>query len=267
MVNSNTLFLLLTIYTALVAICVENKMVLAVAAPATATSVNLNRGGTCGPGPDQPHCDDPSYEGRHRGAAADGDRRPTNTSSGDGTIGDDGGDCGADCGERAQQPPRQRQRQPPTRPGGSIRRPVPPGRFQSGDVVELYNTESRDVQIVFPSLVKGWDPDAGGGGYRVTKTTDGKEVAGIPDRHMHLYVPYRPGDEALCNIGEFRPARPIIVRCTVLSYAPAATRGAMVLQGTYEVRVHETRANEEYATSLPVWKMQRRYQATTLATG
>jgi hypothetical protein len=130
-----------------------------------------------------------------------------------------------------------------------------PSRFQSGDIVELYNTESRDIQIVFPSLVKGHD----GPGYRVTKTTDGKEVADIPAKHVHPYVPYQTGDAALCNIGDFKPARPIIVRCTVLEYVPAAARGAMVLQGRYAVRVGQTKANEEYETELPVWKLQRRY--------
>ena len=79
---------------------------------------------------------------------------------------------------------------------------------------------------------------------------------------MHPYVPYRTGDEALCNVGEFKPARPIIVRCAVLDYAPAASRGAMVLQGSYGVRVHATKRNEEYETDLPVWKLQRRSLAT-----
>jgi len=69
------------------------------------------------------------------------------------------------------------------------------------------------------------------------------------------------GSEALCNIGEFKPARPVIVRCTVLGYEAAARRGAMVLQGMYEVKVHTTKENEEYETNLPVWKLQRRYQA------
>ena len=30
-------------------------------------------------------------------------------------------------------------------------------RFRRGDVVELYNTESSDVQIVFPSIVMGYN--------------------------------------------------------------------------------------------------------------
>lgn len=134
-------------------------------------------------------------------------------------------------------------------------------RFQSGDVIELYNTESRDIQIVFPSIVKGRDAASDGGGFTVTKTTDGKEVKNIPEKFLHMYEPYTIGSEVLCNIGEFKPARPIIVRCTVLDYNAAAERGAMVLQGHYSVQVHATKANEEYVTELPVWKLQRRYLA------
>ena len=107
--------------------------------------------------------------------------------------------------------------------------------------------------------MKGRDLSDPAGGYRVTKTTDGKEVKNLPEKFLHMYVPYEPGDEALCNIGEFRANRPIIVRCTVIKYEPAASRGAMVLQGNYEVQVHATKANEEYETNLPVWKLQRRY--------
>jgi hypothetical protein len=47
----------------------------------------------------------------------------------------------------------------------------------------------------------------------------------------------------------------------VRGYDPAASRGALVLQGTYAVRVHATRANDEYDANLPVWKLQRRYLA------
>ena len=119
----------------------------------------------------------------------------------------------------------------------------------------------------------------------MTKTTDGREVAGLHERFVHAYVPYGPGDEALCNIGTYPGARggggddggddggdrggnvrgggssPIIVRCTVLGYQPRATGGAMLLQGSYEVRVHATRASGEHDATLPVWKLQRRYLA------
>jgi hypothetical protein len=124
-------------------------------------------------------------------------------------------------------------------------------------------------------------------------------VTGLHERFVHAYVPYGSGDDALCNIGTYSGVRgggggeggggggggegnidgegnvsvnigsgggggnssPIIVRCTVLGYEPKATDGAMVLQGTYEVRVHATRANGEYEATLPVWKLQRRYLA------
>ena len=181
-------------------------------------------------------------------------------------------------------------------------------RFRRGDVVELYNTKSSDVQIAFPSIVMGYDYRApvetshdndtaggggegvgggeGAGGYRVTRTTDGREITGLHERHVHPYVPYGIGDEALCNIGTYpgsglrggnrgdgvvgrgrggggggEKGGPIIVRCTVHEYKPAATRGAFILQGEYLVRVHASRANEEYNTTLPVWKLQRRYLA------
>ena len=49
------------------------------------------------------------------------------------------------------------------------------------------------------------------------------------------------------------------MKCTVLEYEAAAVTGAMVLQGKYSVQVHATKANEEYTTTLPVWKLQRRY--------
>lgn len=129
-------------------------------------------------------------------------------------------------------------------------------KFKPGDVIELYNPSSSDIQIVFPSLVKTKDPITGG--YHVTKTTDGKEVKDIPEKFLHFYQAYDVGSEVLCNIGEFKPARPIVVRCTVLGYEPAAERGALVLQGQYSVKVHETKANEEYETKLSVWKLQRR---------
>jgi len=126
--------------------------------------------------------------------------------------------------------------------------------------IELYNSQSMDIQIIFPSIVKGIETGPAGG-YRVTKTTDGKEVRHIDEKYLHHYKPYPNESEVLCNIGESRGVRgrPVIVRCTVLGYEPAATRGAMILQGTYEVQVHETKANEEYTTTLPVWKLQRRY--------
>ena len=98
-------------------------------------------------------------------------------------------------------------------------------RFRRGDVVKLYNTESSDVQIAFPSIVMGYDYRApvetshdndtagsggegigggeGAGGYRVTRTTDGREITGLHERHVHPYVLYGIGDEALCNIGTY----------------------------------------------------------------
>jgi len=131
-------------------------------------------------------------------------------------------------------------------------------KFHVGDVIELFNTESQDIQIVFPSLVAGKDPM---GGYHVTKTTDGKEVKNIPERFLHHYIPYKVGSEVLCNIGDFKPARPMIVKCTVLAYESTASKGAKVLQNEYSVKVHQTKANEEFETTLPVWKLQRRYRA------
>ncbi|KAL7516245.1 hypothetical protein ACHAWX_001278 [Stephanocyclus meneghinianus] len=144
-----------------------------------------------------------------------------------------------------------------------------PPQFNPGDVIELYNTESRDIQIVFPSIVNGRIVSDSEIVYHITKTTDGRVVNSIPQKHLHPYVPYAVGSEALCNVGEFNPpdkvpslrARPIIVQCTVLGYEPAAEKGAMVLQGKYEVRVKDTRTHEEYITTVPVWKMQRRYLA------
>ena len=143
-------------------------------------------------------------------------------------------------------------------------------KFNPVDIIELYNTESQDIQIVFPSIVNGRIVSESETIYQVTKTTDGRVVNSIPEKHLHPYVPYEIGSDALCNIGEFNPpdkaasvrSRPIIVQCTVLGYEPMAEKGAMVLQGKYEVRVKDTRKNEEYVTSVPVWKMQRRYLAT-----
>lgn len=258
MVKSKVLFLLLSVYTALLATCgIEYRIGFVVAAAATATSVNTNRA-TCRPGSDQPHCNDPSYD--HGDATVvDAEHQPMSSTTPTNTsirgASKDRAFCDSrECGKQQQQHHR-------TTGGSAL-----PVRFQSGDVIELYNTQSRDIQVVFPSLVKGRDPGPVGG-YRVTKTTDGKEVNNIPDKHMHMYEPYQKGDEALCNIGEFKPARPIIVRCTVLEYEPAASRGAMVLQGIYSVQVHATKANEEYTSNLPVWKLQRRYQPRYLATG
>lgn len=276
-------FLLLSVCAALLLLIardVECKTGFAVAA--TSAGAGANRAASCGAEPDQPRCDDPS-------------------SPLDGAVGGGGGGRGGGTvdlahgskrprGERRHQQHQHQQHQAPLQksssrdravcassglancgdghsgsggegaPAGSSGRP----RFQSGDVIELYNTESRDVQIVFPSIVKGREPGPSGG-YSVTKTTDGKEVKNVQERFLHAYVPYGRGDEVLCNIGEFKPARPIIVRCTVLDYEPAASRGAMVLQGKYSVRVHKTNANDEYETDLPVWKMQRRYMAMAMA--
>ena len=144
----------------------------------------------------------------------------------------------------------------------------PRPKFKTGDIIELYNKDSRDIQIVFPSIVKRRDnTNTGTTTYRVTKTTDGKEVTNLPEKYLHLYIPYDIGSLALCNVGSFsnkaNENRPIIVQCTVENYMPAAKRGAMVLQGKYSVLVHETNVNgnvkEEYRTTLPVWKLQRRY--------
>ena len=135
-------------------------------------------------------------------------------------------------------------------------------KFKTGDIIELYNPDSKDIQIVFPSIVKGVESD-GGGGYRIAKTTDGKEVKNVSEKYLHMYTPYSIGDNALCNIGEFsnkaNENRPIIVQCTIVNYELAAERGAMVLQGKYQVTIHKTKVNEEYETELPVWKLQRRY--------
>lgn len=237
--------MLISVYTALLVTCgLDCRIGLAVAAAATTASVNANRA-TCGPGSDQPHCDDPSYQdgapqaqGQHQ--HTDVELRATNSPKDRGFCAAGGAAGGKDCTKKQHT------------------------RFQSGDVIELYNTESRDIQIVFPSIVKVREP--GTGGYTVTKTTDGKEVTNVPEKFLHMYVPYQEGAEVLCNIGEFKPARPIIVRCTVLGYDPAASRGAMMLQGTYSVQVHATKANEEYVTNLPVWKLQRRYLASATAT-
>lgn len=146
-------------------------------------------------------------------------------------------------------------------------------RFMPGDIIELYNDGSPDIQIVFPSIVNGRVVSGTETTYHITKTTDGRVVNSIPERHLHHYVPYEIGSEALCNVGEFtspdKPAsvrsRPLIFQCTVLGYEPAAEKGALVLQGIYEVRVKDTRNDEEYVTKVPVWKMQRRYLAKQTA--
>ena len=44
--------------------------------------------------------------------------------------------------------------------------------FCRGDVIELYNTESSDVQIVFPSIVMGYNYHA------PVETSHGKDTAG-----------------------------------------------------------------------------------------
>jgi len=216
---------------------------------ASASVVNTNSA-TCGPGAEQPRCNDPSSHVRGR-TIVDGEQHQpmaaasrTNTS-----IRDDSSKDKAFCDASGYGTEEIRHEQQRLRSGAP---------FKTGDVIELYNTESHDIQIVFPSLVRGRERGAPGG-YRITKTTDGTEVKNIPEKHMHMYVPYQKGDEALCNIGEYKPARPKIVRCTVIDYEPAASRGAMVLQGNYSVQIHATRANDEYRTQLPVWKMQRRY--------
>lgn len=256
MINPNRSLLLLSFYTALLTICgLEFRIgFIVAAAPTTTASVNTNRATTsCVVGSDQPHCNDYNDGGeathaqveQHAETSTNKRRRTTNTSrentSKDKTSCASGDNsCASTSTDSIGTPP----------------------KFQNGDIIELYNTESHDIQIVFPSIVKGVDPTpSGDGGYRITKTTDGKEVKNLPEKFLHKYVPYSPGDEALCNIGEFKKARPIIVRCTVIDYVAAAKRGAMVLQGEYEVQVHKTKANEEYTASLPVWKLQRRYRA------
>jgi hypothetical protein len=146
-------------------------------------------------------------------------------------------------------------------------------KFTPGDIIELYNVDSPDIQIVFPSIVNGRVVSSEGTVYHITKTTDGRVVNSIPERHLHPYKPYEIGSEALCNVGEFTPpdkpasvrSRPMIFQCTVLGYEPAAAAGAMVLQGTYEVKVKDTRLNEEYVANVPVWKMQRHYLASATA--
>lgn len=280
MAKQNGLFLLLSIYTALLAAAscgTEYRIGFVVAAFAdsttatTQTTVNPKLA-TCDAGSDDgPHCDDhdgPAVtDGGDAGTAAAmgarrarGGRRPdgagrkrrTDNTSRDATATttttseDDDSRAVCPTDEHCQQ---------------TSRTP----KFRNGDIIELYNTESRDIQIVFPSIVKARDPSDPTGGYRVTKTTDGTEVKNLPEKFLHMYVPYSEGDEALCNIGEFRANRPIIVRCTVRGYEAAAKRGAMVLQGNYSVQVHATKANEEYTTNLPVWKLQRRYLATAKA--
>ncbi|KAL7550770.1 hypothetical protein ACHAWF_013991 [Thalassiosira exigua] len=241
--------MLLGAYAALSLACgIECREGFAIAAAATAASVNANLA-TCGgaAGSDHPQCDDPSHDNAEGppGAARARKHDPRTVKS--------------SRGERVASA------QCPSGDCEAIRPVVGRPRFQSGDIIELYNADSRDIQIVFPSIVKGRDPGSSGG-YSVTKTTDGKEVKNIPERFLHHYEPYGKGDEALCNIGEFKPARPIIVRCTILDYAPVASRGAMVLQGNYSVQVHATKANDEYETQLPVWKLQRRYLATATTT-
>ena len=233
MARSSRLFLLLSAYTALLIIPCGVECTTASAASPGAT----NRA-TCTAGSDEPHCKDPSsipsQEEISKQAAAKID-----LSARDREV------CsGSNCSNNNPKNKKHKQKAS--------------SAFQSGDIIELYNTESTDIQIVFPSIVKSRDSS---GVYSVTKTTDGKEVKNIPEKFLHMYEPYTPGSEVLCNIGEFKPARPIIVRCTVLGYDPTASRGAMVLQGNYEVQVHATKANEEYKTSLPVWKLQRRYLA------
>lgn len=234
---------------------------------AAASGSGYTRAATCGPGSGQPQCIDPSDEhGEESARGSTGEAARLEAVC-------DSEECVNQRQQQQQQKPqRKHQKQPQQRVGTAAAAAadegptgVTPGRFQTGDIVELYNTEARGIQIVFPSLVK----EREAGGYRVTKTTDGKEVTNVPDKHLHRYVPYQEGGEALCNIGEFKPARsgespisrPIIVQCTVLAYTPAASRGAMVLQGRYAVRVAKTKANEEYETELPVWKLQRRYRA------
>jgi len=259
MAKSNRLLLLAGVYTALLAVSggIEYRIGFFVVAAATTASGGANNPklATCGAGSDQPHCEDLAYEQNDKDGGEAAARRTVTTTSRQATnkqtkntapLSRDASKDRAFCTSNDC--------------SGGVGGTRP--KFQPGDIIELYNTESRDIQIVFPSIVKGRDPSDPTGGYRVTKTTDGKEVKDLPEKFLHMYVPYTHGDEALCNIGEFRANRPIIVRCTVKSYEPAASRGAMVLQGSYEVMVHATKANEEYETNLPVWKLQRRYSST-----
>ena len=207
---------------------------------------------TCGETPDQPQCEDNTP-----GAGGDSLNEDGRTIS--------GGNADAMSSGKKEQTRRTNEdegQSPETRSSKEETTPTTPSKFNVGDVIELYNTESMDIQIVFPSIVKGIETSPPGG-YRVTKTTDGKEVRNIPEKYLHIYKPYKIGAEVLCNIGEFKKSRPIIVRCTVLDYEPATPpRGALVLQGNYRVQVHETKANPAHETTLPVWKLQRRYLAS-----
>ncbi|EJK77662.1 hypothetical protein THAOC_00494 [Thalassiosira oceanica] len=208
---------------------------------------------TCGQAPDQPQCED------NPAAVGDGPNVDVRRNSGqnlDVLSSEKKQQKRRTNEDEASQSPETRSSQEETTP------PIAPSKFNVGDVIELYNTESMDIQIVFPSIVKGIETSPPGG-YRVTKTTDGKEVRNIPEKYLHNYQPYKIGAEVLCNIGEFKKSRPIIVRCTVLDYEPATPpRGALVLQGNYRVQVHETKANPAHETTLPVWKLQRRYLAS-----
>jgi len=240
----------LTVLSALIAIIIVTLCgpgaTIAVAVGASAAAAATTTGvppQTCGQTPDQPQCEDDSA-----GVSPDEDGMRNSGQNVDVLS------------------PDQKQQTRTKDDETSQEATTPPiaqsNKFNVGDVIELYNTESMDIQIVFPSIVKGIETSPPGG-YRVTKTTDGKEVRNIPEKYLHSYQPYKIGAEVLCNIGEFKKSRPIIVRCTVLDYDPATPpRGALVLQGNYRVQVHETKANPAHETTLPVWKLQRRYIAS-----
>ena len=238
--KSKSGFFLLNIFIVLLVACgMERTHTVSGAASATATAATVSaERASCKVGSDQSHCLDPSPR-REDSLARPLDSEQLSELK-------DQGSCAIASSGQCESPPA----------SGAV--PVET-KFRTGDIIELYNPESKDIQVVFPSIVKA---KHSGPTYHVTKTTDGKEVKNIPEKFLHMYVPYKKGSEVLCNIGEFKPLRPIIVRCTVLAYEPAADRGAMVLQGTYSVKVHATKVNEEYTTTLPVWKLQRRYLAS-----
>ena len=161
-----------------------------------AASANTNRA-TCSPGLDQLHCNDLSYD-HGEATVIDSEHQPMSATTRTNTFIRDASKDRVFCDSRecAKQ-----QQQHHCTTGGS----ATPIRFQTGDVIDLYNTQSRDIQVVFPSLVKGRYPGPSGG-YHITKTTNGKEEKNIPDKHIHVYEPYQKGNEALCNIREFKPA-------------------------------------------------------------
>ena len=105
-------------------------------------------------------------------------------------------------------------------------------------------------------------------GYDLVRISDGFKLEKVPESSLRQYEPYPLGSTVLCNLGELGSGTDRIIPCSIQGFKTKETSsllsgithdGTMMFDSEYKVIVlDKTVTTNEFETTLPLWRLQRR---------